>query len=353
MTAPQIGNTGIVPGDGESGRIQVAGFVVREVARRHSSWRARAGLAETLRDQRVIAIEGVDTRALTLHLRERGAMRAAISTRELSASALLPRVLASPSMQGRDLTGLVTCASPLAWTGEERGFPAPGLPPAVEPALVAGTIRPLDAASGAARRPAYRVAALDCGAKSNIFRMLHARGCELRIVPSITPAREILEARPDGVFLSNGPGDPEAVRGAIDCLRELHRLAPELPTFGICLGFQLLALAHGGETFKLRFGHRGANHPVRNSSREAVEITSQNHGFAVRGDVRRVAGAAAFDVSHVNLNDGTLEGFRHRELPTFAVQYHPESAPGPHDSRYLFDEFVADMASRRPAAGEG
>ncbi|HEY7460605.1 MAG TPA: glutamine-hydrolyzing carbamoyl-phosphate synthase small subunit [Gemmatimonadota bacterium] len=334
MTVPLVGNTGIVPGDGESERIQVAGFVVREATRRHSSWRARRGLPETLREQAVVAIEGVDTRALTLHLRERGAMRAGLSTVDLDPASLLRRVLAIPRMEGQDLTALVSCAAPHLWEGREPGFPAPA---------------PGDAPSRALAAPRFRVAALDCGAKANIFRLLHARGCELLILPSSAGAEELLERQPDGIFLSNGPGDPDAVRGAIDTLRELHRLAPEIPTFGICLGFQLLALAHGGDTYKLRFGHRGVNHPVRNRLREAVEITSQNHGFAVRGDEGALADMPAFEVTHVNLNDGTLEGFRHRELPIFAVQYHPEAAPGPHDSRYLFDEFVAAMA----AAGSG
>lgn len=338
MTAPLVGNTGMVPGDGESARIQVAGFAVREAARRHSSWRARGSLTEALREQGIVAIEGVDTRALTLHLRERGAMRAAISTVDLSCDTLLPRILATPQMAGQDLTGLVSCAAPYVWQtgGAETGEPAQA--------------DPADFTSGEqrlrARRSegaAFRVVALDCGAKANIFRLLHERGCELLVLPSRAGAREILEREPDGLFLSNGPGDPEAVRPAIACLRELHALAPELPTFGICLGFQLLALAHGGDTYKLRFGHRGANHPVRNELREAVEITSQNHGFAVRGGGPGVYGATALEVTHVNLNDGTLEGFRHRELPTFAVQYHPEAAPGPHDSRYLFDEFVEAM----------
>ncbi len=330
MTVPLVGNTGIVPGDGESARIQVAGFVVREATRRHSNWRARAGLPETLREQGVVAIEGVDTRALTLHLRERGAMRAGLSTADLDPASLLGRVRAIPRMEGQDLTALVSCAAPHRWEGREPGFPAPD---------------PGDPPSRSLTAPRFRVAALDCGAKANIFRLLHARGCELLILPSSTGAEELLEREPDGIFLSNGPGDPDAVRGAIDTLRELHRLAPEIPTFGICLGFQLLALAHGGDTYKLRFGHRGVNHPVRNRLREAVEITSQNHGFAVRGDERGLADMPAFEVTHVNLNDGTLEGFRHRELPIFAVQYHPEAAPGPHDSRYLFDEFVAAMAA--------
>jgi carbamoyl-phosphate synthase small subunit len=340
MTVPLVGNTGIVPGDGESERIQVAGFVVREATRRHSSWRARAGLPETLREQGVVAIEGVDTRALTLHLRERGAMRAAISTVDLDPASLLLRVLQIPRMEGQDLTALVSCAAAHLWDGREPGFPAPDQ---------------LDLVPGSpAAFPRFRVVALDCGAKANIFRLLHERGCELVIVPSSAGARELLAREPDGIFLSNGPGDPDAVRVAIATLKEAHRIAPEVPTFGICLGFQLLALAHGGGTYKLRFGHRGVNHPVRNRLREAVEITSQNHGFAVRGDPSGADGMPAFDVTHVNLNDGTLEGFRHRELPIFAVQYHPEAAPGPHDSRYLFDEFVEAMAAyrpRRPRAG--
>jgi carbamoyl-phosphate synthase small subunit len=364
MTVPHVGNTGMVPGDGESERIQVAGLVVREATLRASSWRARADLPGTLRAQGVVALEGVDTRALTLHLRERGAMRAVLSTRELDPAVLLPRVLASPSMTGRDLTGLVTCASSHAWTALESGFPAPREPRAAAPDAIAAppapappgagplaptVAEPVSAGAPAASPPGgrYRVAALDYGAKANIFRILHGRGCDLEVVRSSAGAREILDAGPDGIFVSNGPGDPEAVRHAIAALRDLHRLAPEVPVFGICLGCQLLALAHGGDTFKLRFGHRGVNHPVRNRDREAVEITSQNHGFAVRGDERRVEGAPALEVTHVNLNDGTLEGFRHREAPVFAVQYHPEAAPGPHDSRYLFDEFVEAMARRR------
>ncbi|MFN2431507.1 MAG: glutamine-hydrolyzing carbamoyl-phosphate synthase small subunit [Gemmatimonadota bacterium] len=341
MTVPHVGNTGIVPGDGESDRIQVAGFVVREATRRPSSWRSRASLPETLREQGVVALEGVDTRALTLHLRERGAMRAAISTRDVAPEALLPRLLRTPRMAGRDLTGLVTCATPYTYAA-----------PAPSPLEPASALDPPGAGSTAAGgSDRLRVVALDCGAKGNILRLLDARGCELRVVPSRSGAPELLALEPDGVFLSNGPGDPEAVRAAIACLREMHALHPELPTFGICLGFQLLALAHGGETFKLRFGHRGVNHPVRNLRREAVEITSQNHGFAVRGDASRVAGVPQLEVTHLNLNDGTLEGFRHRELPVSAVQYHPEAAPGPHDSRYLFDEFVAAMRSRRGPTG--
>ena len=363
MTVPHVGNTGMVPGDGESERIQVAGLVVREASFRASSWRARSDLPAAMRESGIVGIEGVDTRALTLHLRERGAMRASVSTRELDAAALLPRVLASPPMTGQDLTGLVTCASAHRWSGVESGFPAPleavsAVPDAIVPPTSHVGGEPARAAPGVgvvAPSPTtavpaggrYRVAALDYGVKANALRILHERGCELAIVPSSAGARELLDRAPDGIFVSNGPGDPEAVRHAIASLRELHRLAPEIPVFGICLGLQLLALAHGGDTFKLRFGHRGVNHPVRNREREAVEITSQNHGFAVRGDARGVDGAPALEVTHVNLNDGTLEGFRHRELPTFGVQYHPEAAPGPHDSRYLFDAFVDAMAERR------
>jgi carbamoyl-phosphate synthase small subunit len=337
MTASHIGNTGIVPEDGESRRIQVAGLVVSEATRRHSSWRARAGLPETLREQGIVAIEGVDTRGLTLHLRERGAMRAAISTVDLDPASLLQRVLASPQMVGQDLTGLVTCASPHVWAGAVEA------PDGLENLALQGGDR-----RATAQRP-FRVVALDCGAKLNIFRLLQRGGCELHVLPSFSGVDAILREEPDGVFLSNGPGDPEAVRTAIEVLKELHRQRPELPTFGICLGFQLLALAHGGDTFKLRFGHHGVNHPVRNRLREAVEITSQNHGFAVRGDESRAFGMPEFEVTHLNLNDGTLEGFRHRELPTFAVQYHPEAAPGPHDSRYLFDDFIRAMAEKRAA----
>ena len=335
MTYPLVGNTGIVPGDGESERIQVAGFVVREATGRHSSWRARSGLPETLGEQGIVAIEGVDTRALTLHLRERGAMRAAISTVELSPAALLPRVLAIPSLSGLDLTALVSCAAPYEWTGVEPGFPAP----APEPARAAP--QPGSAAAAPALQR-LRVAALDCGAKANIFRLLHERGCEMRIVPSRAGARELLEGQPDGIFLSNGPGDPDAVREAIACLRDLHALAPELPTFGICLGHQILGLAVGGQTFKLKFGHRGANHPVKELQSGKVEITSQNHGFAVDpGSL-----PADVTVTHQNLYDGTVEGFRHTIKPIFSVQYHPEASPGPHDADYLFRQFIESMEKR-------
>lgn len=240
-------------------------------------------------------------------------MRAAIGPQELGTDEIVRRVLDHPPMSGLDLTKVVTTKAPYDWPAEGK--------------------------------PQYRVAVYDFGVKRHSLRQLAQRGCELRVYPSTTPAKEALRDDPDGVFLSNGPGDPAAVPGIGDLISELA--ARELPVFGICLGHQLVSLGFGAETFKLLYGHRGGNHPVHNLTNTRVEITSQNHGFAVRAEGDSVPGAPELVATHVNLNDGTLEGVRHRKLPVFAVQYHPESAPGPHDSRYLFDEFVALMQRRR------
>jgi carbamoyl-phosphate synthase small subunit len=299
----------------------VAAFVVREYQRFPSNHRASGTLADYLRSGEVLGVEALDTRALTRHLRTAGAMRGFLSTRDLDPASLAARAREIPSMVGRDLTGLVATTRPYRW---QDGRPKP-----LEPAG-----GPLDSGLWRSAPPTPRVAALDFGIKYNILRQLSAAGCEVIVVPGDTPAAAIRRLAPDGIFLSNGPGDPEPVAGAIATIRELlgHR-----PIFGICLGFQLLCLALGSRTFKLKFGHRGANQPVKNLVNGRVEITSQNHGFGVR---REAVGDDALTITHVNLNDNTVEGFRHRRYPILAVQYHPEAAPGPHDAHYLFDEFV-------------
>lgn len=314
MTAPLIGNYGVTAADDEAARPWVAGLVVRELSPCYSSWRAETGLVDYLAGHGICCIEGVDTRKLTRHIRSEGAMRAAIAPDELGADEILRRVLKHPAMTGLDLTRVVT-------TGEPYSVPA------------AGTSR-------------FRVAVYDFGVKRRSLRLLSELGCELTVYPSTTPAEHVLAARPHGVFLSNGPGDPGAVPGVGELIGALA--GAELPVFGICLGHQLVARGFGAETFKLLYGHRGGNHPVHNLATRRVEITSQNHGFAVRAEGESVPGAPDLLATHINLNDGTLEGLRHRELPLLAVQYHPESAPGPHDSRYLFQEFVALM---RKASG--
>lgn len=319
MTAPLIGNYGVTPADDEADRPWVAGFVVRELSPRYSNWRAAGSLVGYFERHGIACIEGVDTRRLTRHIRSDGAMRAAIGPEELGADEILRRVLKHPPMTGLDLTRVVSTRDAYHWPAE-----------------------------GAAK---YRVAVYDFGVKRNSLRQLAKRGCELTVYPSTTPAQEALRDDPDGVFLSNGPGDPAAVPGIAELISQLTEGGR--PVFGICLGHQLISLAYGAETFKLLYGHRGGNHPVRNLASMRVEITSQNHGFAVRTDGDSIPGAPELVATHVNLNDGTLEGVRHRQLPIFAVQYHPESAPGPHDSRYLFDEFIGQMNRRRPARSTG
>jgi len=313
MTAPLIGNYGVTPDDDEADRPWVAGFAVRELSPIFSNWRAREGLDEYLKRHDITCIEGIDTRRLTRHIRSVGAMRSGIGPADLGADEILRRVQDHPSMSGLDLTHVVSTPEPYRWPSEGS--------------------------------PRFRVAVYDFGVKRHSLRLLAKRGCELTVYPSTTPAAQVLAEEPDGVFLSNGPGDPAAVPGVAELVASLAE--GEIPVFGICLGHQLLSLGFGAETFKLLYGHRGGNHPVHNLANRRVEITSQNHGFAVRADGDTVPGAPDLLASHVNLNDTTLEGVRHRELPILAVQYHPESAPGPHDSRYLFDEFITLIEGRK------
>lgn len=317
MTYPHIGNYGVNREDVESARPQVAGFVVREASTRASSWRASGELHRYLDEAGVVGISEVDTRALTRHLRTHGAQRGVVSVRTGDREELLARARASRSMIGLDLACEVTCQEP-------HRNPALA-PPAGDPAAAP-----------------YRVVAYDFGMKHNILRMLRGAGCDVVVVPATTPAERALAFDPEGIFLSNGPGDPEPVGYAIEATRKL--MERRLPLFGICLGHQILGLACGGKTFKLKFGHRGANHPVKNLLTGQVEVTSQNHGFSVDP---RLFDDPVFELTHVNLNDGTVEGFRHRELPVMSVQYHPEASPGPHDSHYLFGDFLEMMRARR------
>jgi carbamoyl-phosphate synthase small subunit len=321
MTSPHQGNYGTNDEDPESWRVQVAGFAVREASRRASSWRAERTIGEELASSGVVAIEGIDTRRLTLHLRERGAMRCGLSTVETEPGSLAERVLAEPPMQGADLAAKVSTAS--AYHASEVVGPA----------------------SGASGR-ILSVAVYDFGVKRNILRLLSAIGVEATVLPATTDPALVISGGFDGALLSNGPGDPAVTRYGVEAARGL---LGRLPLFGICLGHQLMALALGGRTYKMRFGHRGANQPVKDLRTGRVEVTSHNHGFAVDPDGwAREASLAetAFgrvDLTHWNLNDQTLEGMRCLEVPAFSVQYHPEGAPGPHDSRGLFAEFRALM----------
>jgi carbamoyl-phosphate synthase small subunit len=322
MTCPEIGNYGVSPEDVESRAPQVAGFIVRQESSVASNWRAEGTLREYLMASGIVAIADIDTRALTRRLRSGGVMRGVIATGDgLDASALVERANSIPKMEGSDLVSGVTAASPFDWPREEPGefVVAPG------------------------RRSAGRlkIAAYDFGMKRNILRRLSAHGCDVRVYPASSSAQEVLAAKPDGVFLSNGPGDPAPLTYAIENTKKL--VEANVPVFGICLGHQILGLALGGKTFKLKFGHRGANHPVKKLSTGKVEITSQNHGFAV--DPASLP--EDVEVTHLNLYDGTVEGLRHRSRPVFCVQYHPEASPGPHDADYLFDDFIALIEDTR------
>ena len=312
MTAPMIGNYGINTEDPESGEPQIAGVVMRELSRSYSNWRATGDLRSWLAAAKIPVLEEVDTRRLTRHLRSVGVMRGVIGRGEAPDEAARAALEACPSMEGLDLATRVSTRSEYSW-----GDP----------------------------RASTHIIAYDFGIKRNILRLFDEEGCRVTVVPATTPAGEVLERAPDGVFLSNGPGDPAAIPYAPETIRSIASAG--VPIFGICLGHQLLGITFGGDTMKMPYGHRGGNHPVKELSTGRVLITSQNHGFAVRGDEQGVLGAPALEVTHVNLNDGTLEGLKHREQAIFGVQYHPEAAPGPHDARPLFREFMETVRKAR------
>ncbi len=314
MTYPLIGNYGVNEEDFESTKPHVEGFVVRECCRYPSNWRAQKTLSEFLAENGILGIEGVDTRALTRHIRDAGAMKAVLSTEDLDIQSLVAKAKASPGLVGRDLVKEVTCL-------EEYRVPARG-------------------------KRRFRVIAFDFGIKRNILNNLSERGCEIIVVPAQTTAEEVLAHQPDGIFLSNGPGDPEGVPNVVETVREL---IAQKPTFGICLGHQMLGLAFGAKIQKLKFGHHGGNQPIKNLTTEKVEIAAENHGFAVvRNSVPNDV-----EVTHSNLNDNTVEGMRHLKLPVFSIQYHPEASPGPHDAAYLFAQFIEAMEKNRRETPKG
>jgi carbamoyl-phosphate synthase small subunit len=316
MTYPLIGNCGMNREDVESSRPHLAGFIVKEACDIPSNWRSKMSLHDYLKENNIIGLAGIDTRALVRHIRDKGAQTGILSTIDTDADSLVAKAKAAPSIVGQDLVREVTCKESYDWNegtwALESGY---------------------EQVEGPAR---FKVVAYDFGLKRNILRNLVSKGCAVTVVPATTPAEEVLAMQPDGVFLSNGPGDPEPITYAQENIR---KLLGKVPIFGICLGHQLLAIALGGKTYKLKFGHRGGNQPVRRGEGHNVEITSQNHGFAV--DAGSLQDNAV--VSHINLNDNTVEGLRHKSLPAFSVQYHPEASPGPHDANYLFGEFITLM----------
>ena len=317
LTYPHIGNYGTNLLDCESPRPYAEGLVVRELAELSSNWRSEEEISGFLSSYGIPIISHIDTRALVRHLRKHGAMRGVISTADTDAQALVSKAQAAPSMVGLDLASHVTANSPYHWAEPSRH-------------ILAGKNSPLP-------EPRFHVVAYDYGIKQNILRRLVDVGCHVTVVPAMTTAADVLDLKPDGVFLSNGPGDPEPVDYAAQAVRELMG---RVPIFGICLGHQIIGLALGGKTYKLKFGHHGGNHPIMNLETRKVEITAQNHGFAVDPDSLKEREVI---LTHKNLNDDTLEGLRHRNMPLFSVQYHPEASPGPHDSAYLFDQFVSMM----------
>jgi carbamoyl-phosphate synthase small subunit len=319
MTYPLIGNYGINQEDIESQEPRVEGFIVKENSSIFSNWRGDKSLSDYLISHRIMGVEGMDTRAITKHIRQAGAMKAVLSTDDLDRDRLIEKAKTSPGLIGRDLVKEVTCEKPFPWTsGNDPQFSCHPLPPSTFP------FRP-------------KVVALDYGVKYNILRSLYDRNCEVTVLPASSSAESILSFHPDGILLSNGPGDPEGVPYAIETVRQL---IGKKPIFGICLGHQLLGLALGGRTFKLKFGHRGANQPVKDLKTGKVMITSQNHGFCVDPNS---LDPAEVEFTQINLNDQTLEGMRHKRFPIFSAQYHPEASPGPHDTQNLFAEFVKMM----------
>jgi carbamoyl-phosphate synthase small subunit len=337
MTYPLIGNYGTNDHDVESGKIQAAGFIVKEVSEIASNHESRQTLDAYFKSQGIVGISGIDTRKLVRILRTDGAMRGIISSTDLDEASLLKKVLASPLMAGRDLTGDVTT---------KTHYVSKSTAVKNESAEYEKHFRKDKAFFERVNAEPFNVVAFDFGIKQNIVRLLNNAGCDVTVVPAATTAEAVLAMKPDGIFLSNGPGDPEAVGYAIETIKRLtnpKEAGREIPTFGICLGHQLLGLAFGGRTYKLKFGHRGGNHPVKNLITGKIEITSQNHGFAI--EMKKLP--KSLELTHLNLYDDTCEGFRHKKLPVFAVQYHPEASPGPHDSHYLFDEFITLMTKYR------
>jgi len=320
MTYPLIGNYGVNRRDVESRQPHVAGFIVKELPPVYSNWRADLSLEEYLRENNVVGLQGIDTRALVRRIRMTGAMRGVLSTEILDDQQLVNQARAAAGMVGADWVQAVKPNAPYGWNEDHGEW------------KIGQNIR----------GDGLHVVALDCGAKSNILRHLAERGVKVTVLPPDVSADEILKHRPDGLFVSNGPGDPAALDYAV---APIKGCIGKVPTFGICLGHQLLGRAIGAETYKLKFGHRGGNQPVKNLETGRVEITSQNHGFAIdKASLERVGGV----ITHINLNDGTIEGFRHATLPMFSVQYHPEASPGPHDAAYLFDAFIEMMKSKKP-----
>jgi len=316
MTYPLIGNVGTNSADWESRKVFASGFIVKENCNYPSNWRSKDSLSRYLEANDVIGLEGIDTRKLVKHIRTRGAMKGIISSTEFSIASLKNQLQEYPGLVGRDIVKDVTVKKPYRWNK--------------------GAINVLTKEQVTCEKQ-YKVVAFDYGIKQNILRLLCSYGCDVYVVPADTPAREVLARKPDGVFLSNGPGDPAAVKYAIETVREL---LGTVPIFGICLGHQILALALGAKTYKLKFGHRGANHPVKNLKTRKIEITTQNHGFCV--DIDSI-NESKVELTHINLNDNTLEGIRCKKMPAFSVQYHPEASPGPHDASYLFKTFIELM----------
>ena len=321
MTYPLIGNYGVNAEDAESRRVFAEGLVVRELSRTVSNWRAELSLDDYLKSAGIPGISDIDTRSVVRHIRERGSMRGCLSTGQTDERDVIARAQKAPEMVGLDLASVVTCEEPYVWTDDQS--------------YAYGSPRLLHQGA-AVREPRFHVVAYDFGLKHNSLRSMAALGCRVTVVPAQTSAEDVSELKPDGIWLSNGPGDPEPLTGVVANIR---KLIGRYPVFGICLGHQLMGLAFGGRTYKLPFGHHGGNQPVKDLSTGRVEITAQNHGFAVDADSL----PQDCEVTHINLNDNTVEGLRHRSLPVYSVQYHPEAGPGPHDAAPLFDKFVEMM----------